>query len=41
MTHECQSTATPHHSTDMVEVWHGSPTPRYLCGYHYTYFLEA
>jgi hypothetical protein len=25
---------SPHHSDDLLEVWHGAATPRYLCGYH-------
>lgn len=30
----CESTISPHHSKDRVEVYHGSPTPTILCGYH-------
>lgn len=34
----CESTATPHHSDDLIEVYTGTTTPRILCGYHLTYF---
>ena len=31
--HTCQAAGT-NHSGDIIEVWHGSPEPLYLCGFH-------
>lgn len=30
----CESTMSPNHSKDILEVWHGRPEPTYICGYH-------
>lgn len=30
----CESTLSPTHSRDRVQVYTGAPTPRILCGYH-------
>jgi len=30
----CILASLPTHSADIVEMWHGSPEPVYVCGYH-------
>lgn len=30
----CVYSQETHHSDDIMEVWHGSDTPTYICGYH-------
>lgn len=31
----CQHTATPNHSSDLLEVFHGKTEPTIVCGYHF------
>jgi hypothetical protein len=31
---KCESTVSENHSDDLLEVWAGKPSPRYVCGYH-------